>query len=159
MKVWICHASQGGIVLEKVRCTMQKTISIAVFFWLLLVPCLASAQDECADISDKLDFTCVIANCADTIEIRHCTLKKTKKKLCDSCATYKYCCGWKMCIALAGGDCEDGILPGGGGVSQILQGEEWHSADLATIYVPICTGRFVPLKWALRRVSRGEPGL
>lgn len=121
---------------------MRKIVCIAALFCLTaLIPISGNADTLCLDTSDNSNFTCHRLGCSETITTKDCLLITSQNKLCNDCFTHKLCCGKKVCTAAAGGSCDrDQIL------GLFLEVSKSDPAQLASIYVPNCTGQFVSLE-------------
>jgi hypothetical protein len=92
-----------------------------------------------------------VPGCEQTIKVNRCTTGTTSEKVCNSCSITQTCCGTEVCSAAEGGLCPKGDDGPGVPLPFLFQEFGGHDdAELRRLYVPTCSGRFIPLAQALK---------
>jgi hypothetical protein len=130
---------------------MRKgTISwlLRVLVMLVFVP---QASAQLCERPEKVEFTCLVSSCQQTIEVQRCRSLTVGENACANCLDTKFCCGIEVCHAVLGRPCDDGFVP----IDRISQGlEVWRPERLEWAYVPDCRGHWVRLSILAERIRK-----
>lgn len=123
--------------------------SFCTFCLLFLFVFVHQVSPQTCTRTEKLEFTCIVGSCEQTIEVDRCRALTIGELACANCLLSKLCCGIPVCSAVLGGPCDIFVPP-----EPIAKGlRVWSPERMEWAYVSDCRGHWVRLSLLAERIG------